>query len=189
MDEKEQVGEPPNVPPKMNDPGEFNISCTIRGMKIPHALCDLGSSINVMSLRKFKEYEICDIVPSNMTLTLADSSVTRPFGVVQDVLVHVDKLTFPADFLVIDMKNDSEGSVILGHPFLATEKAKIDMDTNELILKFNKEKVVFHAYQWTPFMEDLETCYQLKEKDNEGHKRMKKVFFTGVRVPLTSDVF
>ncbi|KAI5392578.1 hypothetical protein KIW84_077105 [Lathyrus oleraceus] len=66
------------------------------------------------------------VIPSNRTLTLADSSVTRPLGIVQDVLVHVDGLTFPAEFVVIDMKNDSEGSMILGRPFLATGK---DLET------------------------------------------------------------
>lgn len=113
MAEKEEVRKLSEVPPKMNDPGEFNISCTIGGMKISHALCDLGPSFNVMLLRKFKELEICEIVSSNMTLTLVDSSVTRSFGVVQDVLVHVDGLTFLAYFVVIDMKNNSKGLVIL----------------------------------------------------------------------------
>lgn len=78
--------------------------------------------------------------------------------------VHVDGLTFPADFVVINMKNESEGSVILGCRFLVTGKGKIDVETGELILNFNKEKVVFNAYQWKPYMEDLETCYQLKER-------------------------
>ena len=96
-----------------------------------------------------------------MTLTLSDSYVTRSLGIVQDVLVHIDSLTFPTDFVVIDMKNDSEGSVILRRLFLATRKAKIDVEIGELILNFNKENVVFNAYQWTPYMEDLETCYQL----------------------------
>lgn len=90
-----------------------------------------------------------------MTLTLDDSYVTHPLGIVQDMLVHVDGLTFPADFVVIDMKNDSEGSVI----------------------------------QWTPYVEDLETCYQLEEKGGRVHKRMKKGVFTGVRVSLLPDVF
>lgn len=81
----------------MNDLGEFNITCTIGGMKISHALYDLGSSINVMPLSKFKELEIWEIMPSNMTLTLDDSFVTRPLGIVQDMLVHVDGLTFPVE--------------------------------------------------------------------------------------------
>lgn len=34
-----------------------------------------------------------------MTLTLDDSSITQPVGIVHDVLVHVDELVFPADFV------------------------------------------------------------------------------------------
>lgn len=177
MDEKEEVVESLEVPPKKNDPGEFNISGTIGGTKIPHALCDLGSIINVMPMSKFKELEISEIAPSNMILTLVDSYVTCPFGVVQDILVHVDGLTFPTDFMVINIKNDSKGAVILGRPLLTTGKVKIDVETGELILKFNKEKVVFHASQWKQYVEDIETCYQLEEKGREVHKRMKKMSF------------
>lgn len=75
--------------------------------------------------------------------------MTYLLGIVQDVLVHVDGFTFPVDFVVIDMKNESEGSVILGRLFLASGKAKIDVETGEIILKFNKVKVVFNAYQST----------------------------------------
>lgn len=112
-----------------------------------------------------------------MTLTLVDSSVTRPLVFVQDVLVHVNGLTFRVYFMVINMKNYSKELVILERPFLATGKAKIDVETSELIFKFYKEKVVFYAYQWTPYVEDHETCYQLKEKHSEVPKKMKKMSF------------
>ncbi|XP_050890737.1 uncharacterized protein LOC127096170 [Lathyrus oleraceus] len=189
MIKKEEMAEPQKVPPKMKDPGKFTIACTIGGAKIPHALCDFGSSINVTSLKKFKEFKIGEIIPSNMTLTLADSYVTHPLGIIQDVLVHVNGLTFPADFVVIDMKEDSGGSIILGLPFLTTEKAKINVNTCELILKFNEENMVFNVYEWTQDVEDLETCYQLREKGSEVHKRMTTGVFIGVRVSLAPNVF
>ncbi|XP_050914751.1 uncharacterized protein LOC127129643 [Lathyrus oleraceus] len=176
MTEKEEMTEPPEVPPKMKDPAEFTIACTIGGLEIQHDLCDLGSSINVISLRKFKELKIGEIIMSNMTLTLVDSSITHPMRIVHDVLVHVNGLTLSAYFMVIDMKYYSRGSVILGRPFLAIGKAKIDMETGEMTLKFNKGNVVFNAYKWTLYVEDLETCYQLEEKGSEVHKRMKNEF-------------
>ncbi|XP_050915607.1 uncharacterized protein LOC127130683 [Lathyrus oleraceus] len=141
MTVKEETTKPSKVPPNTKDLGEFNITYTIGGLKVPHALCDLGSSINVILLSKFKELNIGKIISSNMTLTLADSSVTHLLGIVQDVLVHVDGLTFPAHFVVIDMKNDLEGPVIHWRPFLETEKEKIDVEAGELILKFNKGNV------------------------------------------------
>lgn len=66
--------------------------------------------------------------------------------------------------------------MILERPFLATEKEKIDLETGELISKFNKEKV-FNVYQWKPYVEDLERCYKLEEKDSKVHKRMKEEVF------------
>lgn len=104
MTEKEEMAELQALQPKMKDPGKFTIACTIGRAKIPHDLCDLGSSINVMPLKKFKKLKIREITPSNMTLTLADSFVIHLLGIVQYVLVHVDGLTFSADFVVIDMK-------------------------------------------------------------------------------------
>ncbi|XP_050895202.1 uncharacterized protein LOC127101804 [Lathyrus oleraceus] len=182
MTEKDDVVKPQSLPPKLKGPGKFTISCNIGGVNISHALCDMGSSINVIPLKTVKELKVGEITPSNIMLTLVDSFMKHPLGVVQDVLVHVDGLTFPIDVVVIDMKNDSEGSVILRRPFLATGKEKIDMETSELILKFNKENMVFDAYQWTPYVDDIETCYQLKEKGSEVHKRRKKGVFTGVRI-------
>lgn len=69
------------MPTKLKDPDKFTISCTIGGVEIPRALCDLGSSINLVPLNKEKELNLGEIIPGNATLTLADLSVTRPHGV------------------------------------------------------------------------------------------------------------
>lgn len=98
---------PQTLPSKLKDPSKFTISCNIGGMKTSHALCDVGSSINVMPLNKVKELKVGEITQSNMTLILADSSVTQPIGILRDALVHVDGLVFPADFVMLDTKEDS----------------------------------------------------------------------------------
>lgn len=123
-----------------------------------------------------------------MTLTLDDSSVTHLFDILQDVLVHVDGLVFPTYFLVLDTKGDSGGSVILGRSFLATEKALIDADTGELVLKFNKEKVIFNVYDWTQYVEDLDTCYHLEERGSKVDKGKETSELTDVWVFLASDI-
>ena len=38
----------------------------------------------------------------------------------KDVLVKVDKFIFLADFVVLDMKEDKDVLIILGHPFMNT---------------------------------------------------------------------
>ena len=40
-------------------------------------------------------------------------------GVVEDILVKVDKFIFPADFIILDMAEDRDIPLILGKPFLA----------------------------------------------------------------------
>ena len=104
------------------------------------------------------------------------------------MLVDVDGLMFPV-VVVLDTKRDSVGSVILGWPFLATGKAKIDVEMGELILKFNKNKVVFKVNDWTPYVENLDTCYHLEEKGSKVGKGQRRGEVTGVRVSLAPDVF
>ena len=49
-------------------------------------------------------------------------------GIVEDVLVKVDKLYYPVDFVVLDTEPIASGPnhvpIILGRPFLATANAK-----------------------------------------------------------------
>lgn len=71
---------------------------------------------------------------------------------------------------------------------MATGKAKIDVEMGELILKFNKEKIVFKVYDWTPYVEDLDTCYHLEEKDSKVDKGKETSKFPGMRVSLAPDV-
>ena len=56
-----------------------------------------------------------------------DRSLKHPRGVIEDVLVKVDKFIFPADFIVLDTKEDNEIPIILGRPFLAIGRAMIDV--------------------------------------------------------------
>ena len=59
-----------------------------------------------------------DVKPTSMTLQLADRSVKVPRGIVEDVLIKVDKFYFPVDFIVLDTKLvhnvGSQISLILG---------------------------------------------------------------------------
>lgn len=95
------------IPTKQKEPCKFTIPCTIGWIKIPHALCDLDPSINVMRLNKTQELNLVEIIPSNMTLTLAYLSVTHHYGILRDMLVHFDSLLFPTDFVVVDVKGDA----------------------------------------------------------------------------------
>ncbi|XP_030478230.1 uncharacterized protein LOC115695295 [Cannabis sativa] len=115
------------LPPKLRDPGSFTIPCTIGRIEGINALCDLGASINLMPLSVFRRLKLAEAKPTTVTLQLADRSLAHPRGVIEDVLVKVDKFIFPADFIVLDMEEDSNVPIILGRPFLATGQALIDI--------------------------------------------------------------
>lgn len=63
-----------------------------------------------------------------MTLQLADHSFRHPRGIMEDVLVKVDKYIFPTDFVVFDANENVDVPLILGRPFMHTSKAIIDID-------------------------------------------------------------
>ena len=115
------------LPEKMKDPGSFTIPCIIGGVEIQKALCDSGDSINLMPLSVAKQFSLGELIPTSITLQIADRSMVKPEGVLEDVLVTVGKFVFPVDFIILDMEEDSQVPLLLGRPFLATGAALIDM--------------------------------------------------------------
>ena len=123
------------LPQKLKDPGSFTIPCAIGEKFCGQALCDLGASINLMPFSIFRRLGLGEIQPTAMTLQLADRSLTYPKGVIEDVLVKVDKFVFLVDFVVLDMEEDEQTLIILERPFLATGRAIIDVHKGKLTMK------------------------------------------------------
>ncbi|XP_015961420.1 uncharacterized protein LOC107485399 [Arachis duranensis] len=115
------------LPQKLPDPGSLLISCTIGTITFGKALCDLRSSINLMPLSVMKRLGIQEVQPAKISLEMADKSLKRAHGMVEDLLVKVEDLYLPADFVILDTGEDRDNSIILGRPFLATTKALIDV--------------------------------------------------------------
>ncbi|KAL8473391.1 hypothetical protein ACS0TY_030285 [Phlomoides rotata] len=117
-----------------------------------------------------------------MNLQLADRTVTYPRGIVEDVLVKVDKFIFPVDFFVLDMVEDKAIPLILGRPFLATGGAMINVRNGELTLDVGGEKVSFNIFKAMKFHsneededEDTEVRFQpiKKEEFDEEYKQVE----------------
>ncbi|XP_057719525.1 uncharacterized protein LOC130933949 [Arachis stenosperma] len=86
------------LPQKLPDPGSFLIPCTIGTITFEKALCDLGSSINLMPLFVIKRLGILEVQRAKISLEMADKSLKRVYGMVENVLVKVEDLYIPADF-------------------------------------------------------------------------------------------
>ncbi|KAL9360575.1 hypothetical protein Peur_048698 [Populus x canadensis] len=124
---------------KYKDPGCPTISCFIGEHKIERALLDLGASVNLLPYSVFQSLNLGELKPTSVTLLLADRSVKVPRGIVEDVLVQVDKFIYPVDFIVLDtqpVEACNSFPVILGRPFLATSNALINCRNGLMKLSF-----------------------------------------------------
>jgi len=115
------------LPPKLEDPGSFNIPTKVGKMYMKKSLCDLGASVSIIPISMMDKIGDGVLKPSNVTLKLADESLRYPVGILEDVKVKVGKLIVPVDFMVLDEKGIEGVPVILGRPFLATAGANIDV--------------------------------------------------------------
>ena len=89
-------------PVKYKDPGCPTISVSVRGTCVEKALLNLGASVNLLPYSVYKQLGLGELKPTSITLSLADRSVKIPRGMIEDVLVQVDKYYYPVDFVVLD---------------------------------------------------------------------------------------
>ena len=147
------------LPQKLKGPGSFTIPCTIGNTIFDRALCDLGASINLRPLSIFRRLGLGEACPTTVTLQLADRSLKHPRGVIEDVLVKVDKFIFPSNFIVLDMEEDKEIPIILGRPFLATSRVMIDVQRGELKLRVQQHEVKFNVFEAVRHPAESATCF------------------------------
>eukprot|EP00257_Ricinus_communis_P022606 XP_015582384.1 uncharacterized protein LOC107262245 [Ricinus communis] len=114
------------LPPKMKDLGSFTIDITMEDKKVAKAM--LG-----------------ELKPTTISLQLADRSIKYPRGIVEDLLIQVEKLIIPTDFVVLDMEGtsarDKEQTILLGRPFMATTKTVIDVHNGKLTMTDKDDKL------------------------------------------------
>ncbi|XP_074289161.1 uncharacterized protein LOC141614301 [Silene latifolia] len=128
-----------------------------------------------------KRIGIQNLAPTSMTLQLADRSVKHPIGVLEDVPVKVGKLLIPADFVVLDIPEDSHTPIILGRPFLATGGVLIDVKNGRLTFQIEGNNVEFNLPNLMkgPSVERLSTIEVIDEVVHEvarDEAEMEEVF-------------
>ncbi|KAH9750930.1 hypothetical protein KPL71_014077 [Citrus sinensis] len=128
------------MPPKFKDPGSPTISCVIGNQCFDKALLDLGASVNLLPYSVYMQLGLGELKPTSIILQLADRSMKIPRGIIEDVLIQIDKFYYPVDFIVIDTQHVHDPKkhtpVILGRPFLATADAHISCRTGNMQLSF-----------------------------------------------------
>ncbi|XP_070049087.1 uncharacterized protein [Nicotiana tomentosiformis] len=134
------------LPQKYGDRGSFTIPYSVETIHFDKSLCDSGASINLMPLSIYRklEKEIGEIRFAPISLQLSDQKTLIPEGIVEYVLVRMDKFVFPIDFIVVNMEENKKVPLIIGRPFLVTNRDILDIHERKLMLKVGEETVNFY---------------------------------------------
>ncbi|GKA42429.1 reverse transcriptase domain-containing protein [Tanacetum coccineum] len=111
----------PKVTPKLGDPRSF---------LIPYSLY-MKLYLETLKLTK-------------ISVRLADRSFQHPIGIAENMLVKVGKFTFPVDFIIFEMEEDSKVPLILGRPLLHAANVVIRVKQKKLNLGVSTERMIFH---------------------------------------------
>ena len=105
------------VPKKLGDPGIPTIPCSIKRNYVKTALCDLGTGVSVMTFSLYKRLDLNKLTPTKISLQMADKSTAIPIGICKDVPVVVANVTILTDFVILEMPEHDNISIMLVNPF------------------------------------------------------------------------
>nr|XP_016433140.1 PREDICTED: uncharacterized protein LOC107759664 [Nicotiana tabacum] len=134
---------------KCEDSGSFTIQCSFGSERFDKAL---------------------------FSLQLADQTTILPEGIIEDILVWVDKFVFPVDFIVVDMEVNKDVPLILGRTFLCTDRAILDIYEGKLMLGVGNEKMVFQIQRMMKYPSDEVSIYSCFKLDVVGELAEKYKF-------------
>ncbi|KAM1249651.1 hypothetical protein ACFX2G_032998 [Malus domestica] len=161
------------LPPKCKDPGSFTIPCVIGNTRFDSAMLDLGASINVMPYSVYASMNLGELKNDGVIIQLADRSNAYLKGVLEDVLVQVDHLIFPADFYVLDMEDTGHSPpppLLLGRPFMKTAQTKIDVAKGEVTMAFGGDMICFKVSEFIETPNVVRSCCAINVIANIGQE-------------------
>ena len=108
-----------SIPGKLHDEWEPTIKVKIIIYEC-FTLCELCASVSTIlkslcDVLGFREFDDC-----SLNLHLADSTIKKPMGRINDVLILANRNYVPIDFIVTDIDCNPSCPIILGRPFLRT---------------------------------------------------------------------
>ncbi|GJU06151.1 phospholipase-like protein [Tanacetum coccineum] len=128
--------------PKELNPGSFTLPYTIGSLNF-YVMADLGASVNVIPKSMFEHVKLTNLKKTDMLVEMVDMTKRVPTGIVENVIVKIDKFLFPSDFVVIEMINTRNETMILGRPFLSSIHAEIDVFNKEISLGIGDDRATF----------------------------------------------
>jgi len=132
---------------KYVDPSSPIVKTHINGMEIRNTLIDLGAAINIMSRQTMEQLKLPNLLFTPTLLQLADRSIIKPDGVLEDISVSLDSWEYPVDFMILTPKSNLGGHpIILGRPWLATADAFISCRSGDMYISNGNSTKKFNLY-------------------------------------------
>ena len=132
------------------------------------ALCDLGASVSTILKSLCDVLGLTDIEECSLNFHLADYTIEKPMGTINDVLILSDMNYVPIDFIVLDIDCNPSCPIILGRPFVCTIGAVIDMKEGNIKFQFPLRKGMEHFPRTIirpPYESIMKASYGSKTKD------------------------
>ena len=131
-------------------------------------MCDLGASVSTVlktlcDVLGFHKFDDC-----SLNLHLVDSTIKKPMGSSNDVLIVANRSYVPVYFIVLDIDCNPTCPIILGRPFLRTIGAIIDMKEENIRFQFPLKKGMEHFLRnkiKLPYESIMRATYGLPTKD------------------------
>ena len=101
---------------KLGDPGIPSITCSIKKNYVKTALCDLGAGVSVMPFSLNKRLDLNKLTPTEISLQMTDKSTAIPISICEDVPIVVANVTILTNFVILEMPEDDNMSIILVDP-------------------------------------------------------------------------
>ena len=131
-------------------------------------MCDLGASVSTIPKTLCDILGLHDLDDCSLNLHLADSTIKKPMGRINDVLIVAKRNCVPKNFIVLDIDWNPTCPIILGRPFLRTIGAIIDMKEGNIRFQFTLKKGMEHFPRnkiKLPYETIMRATYGLPTKD------------------------
>ncbi|KAM2799882.1 hypothetical protein COP2_004944 [Malus domestica] len=179
------------LPPKCKDLGSFTIPCVIGNTRFESAMLDLGASINVMPYSIYASMNLGELKNDGVIIQLADRSNAYPKGVLEDVLMQVNHLVFPADFYVLEMEYSNHSPqlpILLGRPFMKTARTKIDVFKGTLTMEFDGEVIDYNISDAMRYPHDGHSCFSIDVIDSWAQEFLDDLSEDALEKTLTQSI-
>ncbi|CAN6542537.1 unnamed protein product [Malus baccata var. baccata] len=129
-----------------------------------------GASINVMPYSIYASMNLGELKKDGVIIQLADRSNAYPKGVLEDVLVQVNHLIFPADFYVLD------------------SRTKIDVFKGTLTMEFNGEVIDFNISETMRYPVDDHSCFSIDVIDSLAQEYLEELNEDALEIAITKGI-